>query len=325
MSEQSDLSTAARAAVPLRLFHSAFSWRTLIRMSCGVLIAWLVFATMITALQRRLVFVGYRSGAKTAMPLPADSEGRVFPVEVPDEGANDAGFIRGWLCFAAEAESVSAGVSAGRPLVLYFGGNASNRGRRMRSVELFNRLGCDVLIVDYRGFADNQGSPSEAALFEDAQAVWDFATGGLGVDASRAVICGESLGGAVASNLAADVCRGGTRPAGLILRATFASLVETAAYHYPFVPVRVLLVDRFRTIDVVADISCPILQFHGVKDQIVPFRHGRELFKAAPEQSAGGVPKEWVTLRNAGHNNILWVDGDVVAAECGEFLRRVLK
>ena len=310
---------------PLPWLHAAFSWRTLVRLGFCAVVTWLLVGTLIYAFQRRLVFPGHMVGGRPLFEVPAERKKslRTHAVVVPSPGANEAEALNGWIAFREPARSVSEGVSAGRPLVVYFGGNGLHRGRRLRTADLFNAIGADVLMVDYRGYGDNAGEPSEDALIADAKAVWRYVREDLGVPADRAVVCGESLGGGVAVQLAADASRRGEPPAGLVLRATFASLVQTAAYHYPFLPVRLLLADRFESFRAIADVTCPILQFHGRGDYVVPYPHGRELFAAAPERSASGVAKRFVTLEKAGHNNILWVDAEVYQDANAAFLREI--
>ena len=125
--------------------------------------------------------------------------------------------------------------------------------------------------------------------------------------AGRIILYGESLGGGVAVRLAADLSQAGPAPAGLVLRSTFPSLVEAGEYHYPFLPVRFALIDRFDSAGRIADVTCPILQLHGVRDVIMPIKLGRRLFAAAPERSSTGTAKQLVELRNAGHNDVTLV------------------
>ena len=118
------------------------------------------------------------------------------------------------------------------------------------------------------------------------------------------VVCGHSLGGAVATRLAAEMCEAGTPPGGLILRATFSSLTDEAAWHYPFFPVRMLLLDRYPSAERMGSVSCPVIQIHGALDDIVPIELGRKLFASVPERSASGIGKQFVELPRTGHNDI---------------------
>src|SRR5690606_3218023 len=164
-------------------------------------------------------------------------------------------------------------------------------------------LGCDVLIFDYRGYAENAGSPSEAAMVSDARAIWQFAVDEIDRDPGEIVLFGESLGGAVAIELAAWLSRQGTPPAGLITNATFDSIPDLAAAHYPVLPLRWLVWDRWGSIDRIGAVTCPVLMCHGTRDALIPIAHGRRLFEAAPDRSAGGVAKTVVPIENAGHND----------------------
>jgi pimeloyl-ACP methyl ester carboxylesterase len=104
--------------------------------------------------------------------------------------------------------------------------------------------------------------------------------------------------------LAAELSEADNAPAGLILRSTFSSLVDAGVHHYPWLPVRLALVDRFPAIDRIPQVTCPILQIHGARDRIMPITLGRQLFEAAPERSSSGIAKEFVELSTAGHNDV---------------------
>src|SRR5690606_19443644 len=165
-------------------------------------------------------------------------------------------------------------------------------------------LGCDVLIFDYRGYAENAGSPSEAAMVSDARAIWQFAVDEIDRNPREIVLFGESLGGAVAIELAAWLSRQGTPPAGLITNATFDSIPDLAAAHYPLFPLRWLVWDRWGSVERIGQVTCPLLMFHGTADTLIPIEHGRRLFSAAPDRSADGIAKRFVPIEGAGHNDI---------------------
>jgi hypothetical protein len=209
------------------------------------------------------------------------------------------------------------------PAVIYFPGNAGHRGYRIADIDLLSRLGSDVYLFDYRGYGDTPGRPTEENLAADARTIWNYVMRTRGLKPSRVVLLGESLGGGVATRLASEVCRDGEIPAGLILRATFSSLTDVACYHYPWLPVRYLLIDRFPSVQRIPQVTCPILKIHGTEDAVVPFRFGKKLFDAAPEKSRSGVPKAFVELPGAGHNNILNVAGVEYREAIAGFLARV--
>jgi fermentation-respiration switch protein FrsA (DUF1100 family) len=291
-----------------------------------LLVAVYVFCVcMLAFLQRSLIY--FPSRDQRIEPSDAGlPEGQVHTVTVPTA---DGLQLRGWHilpagCTAAGPEQCDRQLADGAPVFVYFSGNAGNRMYRTPEFETLAQLGCHILVVDYRGYGDNPGSPSEQQLAADAQAVWEYATRRRGIAAARLILFGESLGGAVAVRLAAERCDAGTPPGGLVLRATFSSLVDVAAYHYPWLPVRLVLVDRYPAVDRIGRVSCPILQIHGLRDQIVPIRLGRELHRAAPATSSGGVPKQMVELPAADHNDILLVAQDAVSRAIDAFLQRAL-
>lgn len=189
-------------------------------------------------------------------------------------------------------------------VILYFSGNAGNRMYRVRHCLNATAANAHVFLFDYRGYGDNSGKPTEANLHADAHAVWNYVTRDRSVDPKRVVLYGESLGGGVATRLAAELCEAGTAPGGLFLCAAFSSMVDTAAVHYSFLPIRLVLVDRYPAADYMARVTCPVYHVHGTDDRIVPIALGRKLIAAAPERSASGVPKTFAALPDVGHNDI---------------------
>ena len=153
-----------------------------------------------------------------------------------------------------------------------------------------NRVGLSVLLFDYRGYGGNPGSPSEEGLATDARAAraWLAAQ----VDVDRVVYFGESLGAAVAIGLAAQQA-----PAALVLRSPFTSLADVAAVHYPWLPARRLLLDRYPSIERIASVKAPVMVIAGDRDDIVPAVLSRRLYEAAAE------PKRYVLVPGAGHND----------------------
>ena len=191
------------------------------------------------------------------------------------------------------------------PVVLYFCGNAGHRGYRLADFEVLIAAGAEVCCFDYRGYGDNLGTPTEADLRRDARSAWNLLTGPLQIPASRIILFGESLGGGVATRLAADVCADQQIPGGLVLRSTFNSLREIAAAQFSWVPVGLLLVDRYESQQCVGGVTCPVLSLHGERDTIVPLTSGRMLFDSAPPQSHNGVLKQFVPLPHADHNDVI--------------------
>ncbi|OYW13437.1 MAG: hypothetical protein B7Z55_16850, partial [Planctomycetales bacterium 12-60-4] len=138
----------------------------------------------------------------------------------------------------------------------------------------------------------------------DARHQWQFATHDLGYPPERILLFGESLGGAVATRLAAEFSEAGDPPAALILNSTFASMPRTVAWHYPLFPFQYFVWDRFPSIERIPRVTCAILQFHCTADDVVPIDHGRALLNAAPAASKDGIAPKFVTIQGGGHNFI---------------------
>jgi fermentation-respiration switch protein FrsA (DUF1100 family) len=149
-----------------------------------------------------------------------------------------------------------------------------------------------VLLVDYRGYGGNPGSPSEDGLARDIEAARTFLVEQAGIPAERLLYYGESLGAAVVTALAAK-----HPPAGLILRSPFTDLPAAGREHYPFLPVRLLARDRFPVAEVVARVAAPTLIVYGTADSIVPPRQS-----LAVAGKAGG-PVRVVAVQGADHND----------------------
>ncbi len=304
--------------------RSRCSWRrSLLRLVLIASIVYLFFVIMLALLQRSLIYFP----TQQAEILPDHSGLPAGQVQTVQLTSHDGLTLYGWHVLPTgehsdSREHVDQMLAAGGPVVLYFSGNAGNRAYRGEELQPLADAGAHVFLFDYRGYGENPGQPTEADLIRDATSACEYLTGPRGIAAERIVLFGESLGGGVAVQLAAGRCRAGTPPGGLILRSTFSSLVDVAAYHYPWMPVRMLMVDRFESADHIAAVTCPIVQIHGVRDSIVPIAMAKRLFAAAPGQSASGVPKHFVELSHADHNDIPIVAPAAYRAAIGDFLAR---
>ena len=319
--EASDEFTEIRKPGSVR---SLFSWRSLWRAFLLGVLCWVLTLVLITSVQRRLVFVGQSTFRNVDLRISSTGwdERQLRDVQVP---MADGLSMNGWLALttASSLDNAVAVADDNRPLVIYFGGNAGTRRMRLTSLRLLTELGCNVLIVDYRSFAENPGRPSEDGFLRDGREVVDYARTTLGVPLERIVLYGESLGGAVATGVAAGLCEDDLVPGGLVLRATFASMTETAGYHYPFLPVGLLLIDRFPSVDRIASVRCPVLQFHGLKDVVIPITHGRRLHEAIPDASDNGFAKTFVELPAAGHNNVLRTSYQTLSDQTAAWLKTI--
>jgi fermentation-respiration switch protein FrsA (DUF1100 family) len=276
--------------------------------------AWyVIILCMLAFFQRSLIYHPTRESAIDPIAIGLEA-GRVEKISVPTV---DGLWLSGWRVPAFPPPSAA---TVPRPSVIYFPGNAGHRAHRGLDLDQLSRMGVDAYLIDYRGYADNPGKPAEADFAADAQAVWEFVTTTRQVPPSQVVLLGESLGGGVATRLASELSAAGTPPGGLILRSTFSSLVDVAAYHYWWLPVRLVLLDRYPSTERIAKVTCPILILHGTADTIIPFKFAERLFAAAPEASASGVAKKFVPLPGAGHNDIQYAAREPYRAAVKQFL-----
>jgi len=181
-----------------------------------------------------------------------------------------------------------------KAVILFCHGNAGNITHRADILEELNDIGASVLIFDYRGYGRSQGKPSEKGVLADARAARAWLAKREKIPEKNVVVMGESIGGAVAVDLAA---KDGAK--GLVLISTFTNLPELAAYHYPIFPVRLLMRSQFDSVGLIAKYKGPLLQMHGDVDTIVPIKFGRKLFEAANE------PKQFLVIHNHDHNDPL--------------------
>ena len=170
--------------------------------------------------------------------------------------------------------------------VLILHGNAGNLSHREEKIAHFHDLGAHVCIIDYRGYGRSAGTPNEAGTYRDAQAAYEY----LASQSSNIVVYGESLGSAVAVELATRV-----PVAGLILEEGFTSVGDIAQSLFPFLPVRYLVRNKYDSVRKLPGLHVPILIFHSRDDEVAPYRHGERLFAAANQ------PKTFIPLRGS-HN-----------------------
>jgi uncharacterized protein len=172
-------------------------------------------------------------------------------------------------------------------------GNGGNVGDRVPHAALLTGAGFDVLAFDYRGYGRSSGRPSEQGTYRDARAARDALLRQPGADTARVFYLGESLGAAVALELACE-----HPPAGLILQSPFTSVRDMARLHYPFVP-RALVPDAYPSLRRIRALDVPLLVLHGERDEIVPALHGEALFDAAT------CPKRLHVFPGVGHNDLI--------------------
>lgn len=162
--------------------------------------------------------------------------------------------------------------------LLFFHGNAGNISHRGDSVKIFNRLGLNVFIIDYRGYGKSQGKPGEQGMYLDADSAWRYLTNSKNIEPENIIIFGRSLGGAIATKLASDV-----RAGILILESTFSSANDMAESIFPFLSRFIYIRFNFNSEERIKKITYPVLYIHSPDDEIIPFRLGEKIFRAANE------------------------------------------
>jgi len=180
--------------------------------------------------------------------------------------------------------------------IIFFHGNGGNIGHRLEKLRILNEIGVNVFIVDYRGYGNSQGRPSEKGVYVDAKAAYDYLIQEKIMSSENILIYGESLGGAVAVDLASKV-----DVAGVILESTFSSGRDMAREFYPFIP-PIVFTDFFNSASKVSKIKFPKLFIHSKSDEIVPFSLARKLYSKAVE------PKYFVEI--VGGHNVGFLDSE---------------
>ncbi|MFH1478148.1 MAG: alpha/beta hydrolase [Candidatus Omnitrophota bacterium] len=177
-----------------------------------------------------------------------------------------------------------------RYTILYFHGNGGNISNRLDKIAMLNKLGLDVFIFDYRGFGKSAGKASEENLYNDALASYDYLVFEKKIPYKEIILYGESLGGAVAIDLASK-----KKVGALITESTFSCITDIARVLYPMFP-RFIIKSRFDSTSKISKINVPKLIMHSKDDDIVPFGQSIKLFNIAPN------PKKHIELEGL-HNS----------------------
>ncbi|MBI4585825.1 MAG: alpha/beta hydrolase [Planctomycetes bacterium] len=255
-------------------------WPWLWRIARSVLAVYLLVVVLVYLIQRRLQYFPDPS------PVPLPRGEKYKGLEEVQLTTADGLRLSAWHWPGAKAPPET---------LVIFHGNGGHRGHRLEWIEDLHGLGFGIFILDYRGYGGSEGAPSEEGLYRDGEAAVLWLEEHV---AGKRIYFGESLGCAVAVELAVR-----HPPAALVLQSSFVAAVDVARQAYPFLPVRLLMKDRYDLRGRLARISPPALVIHGDRDQIVPMAMGKELFDALPG------PKEWYVVHGADHNDLPWVGG----------------
>ncbi len=220
---------------------------------------------------------------KELTATPADVGLKFESVSFP---ARDGVMLSGWWVPASSQKETG---KEERGVLLFCHGNAGNISHRLDSLLIFNQLGLSVFIFDYRGFGLSEGKPTEEGTYLDAEAAREYLVNRRRVPPERIIVFGRSLGGAIAARLARSPCRG------LILESAFISIREVAGDHAPWVPGFILSGYGYQTGNFVRECASPTLVIHSPDDEVIRYRHGLELYRAA------GNPRGFLKIRGP-HN-----------------------
>lgn len=204
-----------------------------------------------------------------------------LPFESVQVKSTDNIKLSAWFIPHAEAEKT----------VLFFHGNGGNISHRGDSIYIFHKLKMNVFIIDYPGYGNSEGVPSEQGLYDSATATWHYLTKDKKIKAENIIIFGRSLGGAVATDLASRVKAGG-----LILESTFSSVRDVVDVIFPVLSKVIYLRYSFDSLNKIKTLTTPVLMIHSPDDEIIPFELGKKLYESVIAE------KEFLQIEG-GHND----------------------
>ena len=161
--------------------------------------------------------------------------------------------------------------------VLFLHGNAGSLENRIHKINHFKDMNVNFLIISWRGFSGNKGNPNESGLYEDARSAIRWLNS-KGIKENNIIIYGESLGTGIAVEIAQNKSF-----AGIILESPFTSMIDAGKDKYPFLPVKLMLKDKYESDKKIMNIKIPIMIMHGKLDNIVPFSMGKKIYQLARE------------------------------------------
>lgn len=270
----------------------------LLKLLAGGLVAYGVVVLLAWYFQERIAFPAPRQ----FLPDPAQrglADARLVEVETSD-GVK----LRGWYVPPRPAPPATA------PGLVWFPGNAETVASLAPLIRELRPPGVGMLILDYRGYGESSGKPSEAGLYRDAEAAWGWLAAQPEIDRSRIAVYGRSLGAALALHVAVT-----RRVRAVVLHAPFTSARELADRHYWYLPRRILRLE-LDNLDRARRLRAPLLVIHGTADGIVPFAMGQAVAEA-------GHARELVAVRDAGHNDLHEVAGDQYREKFQGFLAAI--
>lgn len=267
-------------------------------------LAYAVILVLLLIFEKRLVFFPQIPGRLTGDWSPPDLEHEEVRLTAADGVRLDSWWI-------------PSGAAGDVPTFLCFHGNAANIAWRADVYRFLRDLPANVLALEYRGYGRSEGSPSETGIYKDAEAAYTYLVQERRIPPRLIVALGQSLGTAVAAELAARRELGG-----VVLEAPFPSARALASRIYWFVPgLGWLIRSRFETSKNLAvansKFAAPLLVMHCTRDPVIPFAFGRQVYDEAPE------PKTFLTVSGECHEEATLVDPEGVRRGLERFLEQV--
>jgi len=227
-----------------------------------IILIYLIVTIAVYIFQRKLLYHPY---SPPHFSKETSGEGLNYKFDKIKIKVNEKIKLNGWFHFKDKSKKT----------ILFLHGNAGNLDNRIYKLNYLGGLDINFLIIAWRGYSLSSGKPTESGLYEDANSALDFLKD-KEIFETNIILYGESLGTAVAIEIAQN-----NNFAGVILEAPFTSMVELGQKYYPFFPVKLLLKDKYESKKKIKNLKSPILVMHGMKDKIVPFYMGEEIFKLA--------------------------------------------
>ena len=265
----------------------------------GVIVFFLAsYGLFLISCERQIIYHPYKYPEGNWSP----SSGLVFREDVhfiADDGVR----LHGWYVSSTGAKAT----------LLWFHGNAGNITHRLDNIEMLKPLNLDIFIFAYRGYGKSEGEPNEEGIYLDSQAAYDWLVKVKKIIPQKIILFGRSLGGVCAVEVASK-----NPAAGIILESTFPSAGKMARTIFPVLPLGWAIKSRFDAIGKVPNLKLPKLFLHGTRDEIVPYKLGRQLFSAAAE------PKIFYDIQGAGHNDTFLVGGAGYFNAIEKFIKSII-
>ncbi len=250
--------------------------------------------------QNQIIFAPYYTIEQTPQNFGLDYQEILISIPNSEKKEN---LFSWWIPAQSHTEKV----------LLYFHGTDCNIADTLKKGAFFHELGFSVLLFDYRGFGKSKGKmPTEKQVYEDGQIAYDYLVKTKKINPQNILVYGHSLGGAVAIDLALH----NPQISGLILQGTFTTMEEVLRNYkrFKFLPLDLMITEKFNSLDKIASLKMPLLFIHGTKDPVVAYSMSEKLFETATT-----THKKLVLIPKAEHNNVMMIAPEKYKQEVEEF------